>query len=289
MSGIHLEKVDFEAGKSFKLFSPRLRNTFLWHHHPELELVYVEADAGIRHVGTHVSTYTHSDLVFIGSNLPHLNFDYRLRSDYQQIVIQLRPDFMGTAIGLAPEFFFIHQLFLSAEYGIAFHGETKKDAARKLKGLAGLNSMDQLLELIKIFHLLAGSKETTRLNSDLSSKKFILKDKIRMGAIYEYIDAEYSSKPDVNAVARKVNLTTPAFCRYFKRQTNMTFTDFVNQYRIERAKSLLMQHHNVSETCYAIGFESLSYFNKLFKQLVGENPSDFKRTITRQDTSAVTL
>ncbi|HMI62290.1 MAG TPA: AraC family transcriptional regulator, partial [Puia sp.] len=121
------------------------------------------------------------------------------------------------------------------------------------------------------------SDEKTILNKDLSSQNFILKDKIRMGAIYEYIDAEYHRQPDVNVVAQKVNLTTPAFCRYFRRQTNMTFTEFVNQYRIERAKNLLMQNNNVSETCYAVGIDSLSYFNKLFKEIAGENPSDFRR------------
>jgi len=57
----------------------------------------------------------------------------------------------------------------------------------------------------------------------------------------------------------------------------MTFTDFVNQYRIERAKNLLIQDQNVTETCYAVGFESVSYFNKLFNKIVGENPSSFKK------------
>ena len=293
MNTIQLETIDFKPGKSFKLFSPRLRNTFLWHYHPEFELVYVEADAGIRHVGTHISTYTQSDLVFIGSNLPHLNFDYRLRSDYHQIVIQLRCDFMGTALGLTPEFAGIAKLFKAAEYGIAFDGETKQRVAEKLRQLEGpsslrqlggslsplegLSSLEQLLQLIDIFQILADSDEKTILNKDLSSQNFILKDKIRMGAIYEYIDAEYHREPDVNIVAQKVNLTTPAFCRYFRRQTNMTFTEFVNQYRIERAKNLLMQNNNVSETCYAVGIDSLSYFNKLFKEIAGENPSDFKR------------
>lgn len=277
MNKIQLERVEFEPGKSFKLFSPRLRNTFLWHYHPEYELVYVEADAGIRHVGTHISGYTHGDLVFIGSNLPHLNFDYRLRSDYHQIVIQLRTDFLGAAINLAPELSLIHTLFKSAAYGVAFHGDTRTLVAQKLKQLNNLNSFDQLLELIHIFQLLAGSNEYTILNKDETSKDFILKDKIRMGAIYEYIDAHYAQKPDVNIVAGKVNLTTPAFCRYFKRQTNITFTEFVNQYRIERAKNLLMQDKNITETCYAVGFESLSYFNKLFNKIVGENPSDFKK------------
>ena len=280
---IQLESIPFEPGKSFRIFSPRLRNTFLWHYHPEFELVYVEADAGIRHVGTHISTYTQNDLVFIGGNLPHLNFDYRLRSDYHQIVVQLRCDFMGTALGLAPELSDIAALFKDAAYGIASDGDTKLAVASRLKELSGLSAFDQLLQLISILQLLAGSAERTILNHDLESRNFILKDKIRMGAVYEYIDAHYHSNPDVNVVARKVNLTTPAFCRYFKRQTNMTFTDFLNQYRIERAKNLLMQGDNVSETCYAIGLDSLSYFNKLFKALTGENPSDFRKRIEGGD------
>jgi AraC-like DNA-binding protein len=277
MNEIQLEKIAFEAGKSFKLFSPRLRNTFLWHYHPEYELVYVEADAGIRHVGTHISGYTHSDLVFIGGNLPHLNFDYRLKYEYQQIVIQLKTDFMGTAIPTAPEFSSILQLFKRAEYGISFYGETKKIVSRKLKEFDQLNAYEQLIQLIDTFHILSESSEYQVLNDDLTSTAFILKDKIRMGAIYEYIDKHYDQNPDVNRVASKVHLTTAAFCRYFKRQTHMTFTEFVNQYRIERAKNLLMQDHNVTETGYAVGFDSISYFNKLFNKIVGENPSVFKK------------
>ena len=255
-----------------------MRNTFLWHYHPEFELVYVEADAGIRHVGSHISGYTQSDLVFIGSNLPHLNFDYRLRSDYHQVVIQLRENFLGEAIRVSPELAAINQLFKKSASGIAFFGQTKQEAARRLKLLNELTSFDQLIELLDIFQFLAQSSEFEILNDADISLQFFLKDKIRMGAIYEYIDANYNLKPDVNTVAQKVNLTTPAFCRYFKRQTNMTFTDFVNQYRIDLAKNLLMQDKNITEVCYAVGFESMSYFNRLFNKIVGKNPSTFKKT-----------
>jgi AraC-like DNA-binding protein len=277
MDKIELEKVDFEPGKSFKLFSPRLRNTFLWHYHPEVELVYVEADAGIRHVGSHISSYTQQDLVLIGSNIPHLNFDYRLRSEYHQIVVQLKEDFMGTAINATPEFTAINHLFKKAANGIAFHGETRALAVEKLKLLPGMGSFQQLLGLIEIFNTLAASNEYTVLNNGELNLQFFLKDKIRMGAVYEYIDKNYNLKPDVNEVAAKVNFATAAFCRYFKKQTKMTFTDFVNQYRIDVAKNLLMQDKNVTETCYAVGFESLSYFNKLFNKIVGINPSEFKK------------
>ncbi len=276
MESVELEKIRFDAAKSFKIFSPRLRNKFFWHYHPEIELVYVQADAGIRHVGRHISTYTKSDLVLIGGNVPHLNFDYRLRSDYHQIVIQLRTDFLGEAITVAPEMEDVARLFREAQYGISFFGETKEEVAGILRVLDGLPPLGQLLRLVEVFHILALSNQGEYLNRDLDGQRFILKDKVRMGAVYEYIDSNYDKDPDVNAVARKVNLTTAAFCRYFKRQTNMTFTTFVNQYRVERAKNLLMQGYNVSETCYEVGVDSLSYFTKIFKELVGENPSDFR-------------
>jgi YesN/AraC family two-component response regulator len=112
---------------------------------------------------------------------------------------------------------------------------TKAIGGPKVKvNWAELSSYQQLMELIDIFPAACAIRTDTEiLNSGETSKAFILKDKIRMGAIYEYIDANYHQKPDVNVVAAKVNLTTAAFCRYFKKQTNITFTDFVNQYRID--------------------------------------------------------
>ena len=163
MKEIQLEKVDFEPGKSFKLFSPRLRNTFLWHYHPEIELVYVEADAGIRHVGSHISGYTQSDLVFIGSNIPHLNFDYRLRSEYHQGVwFSSGEDFMGTAIGIVPELSAVNKLFkVRSLRSSTFSGETRAATGERLKQLHLLPSFAQLMELMDIFQMLANSSEYT--------------------------------------------------------------------------------------------------------------------------------
>lgn len=103
-----------------------------------------------------------------------------------------------------------------------------------------------------------------------------------MGTIYDYVGENYDKDPDVNVIADKVHLSTAAFCRYFKRQTNMTFTDFVNQYRISQAKDLLLQGKSAAEVCYEVGFESTSYFNKLFKTNVGQTPAVFKKNYYNQ-------
>jgi AraC-like DNA-binding protein len=266
-----------DPGQSFKLFKPSLRNYFFWHYHPEYELVYVEASNGIRHVGQHVSSYMESDLVLIGRNIPHLNFDYGIKTKYKQIVVQLKENFLGDAFIETPEFMAIQQLFERSYLGLSFTGKTKIAVAEKLKQMQTVNHFEQLLCLLQIFQILATSKDVIELNEQDTSIKLFLNDKIRMGAVYKYIHANYNETPDVNKVAASVHLSTAAFCRYFKKQTKITFTDFVNQYRITQAKTLLLQDKSISETCYEVGFESLSYFNKLFKKITGENPSAFKK------------
>jgi AraC-like DNA-binding protein len=266
-----------DPGRSFKLFKPSLRNYFFWHYHPEYEHVSVEASNGIRHVGQNISSNMDSDLVFIGKNIPHLNFDYGVKNKYRQVVVQLKENFLVEAFGETPEFSAIERLFERAHLGLAFSGKTKAVVAEKLNYMQTIGHFEQLLCLLEVFQILATSKEVVELNEQDTSIKLFLNDKIRMGAIYKYIHANYNETPDVNKVAASVHLSTAAFCRYFKKQTKMTFTDFVNQYRITQAKTLLLQDKTISETCYEVGFESLSYFNKLFKKIAGENPSAFKK------------
>lgn len=274
---IRKEQIDIQPGHSFKMFSPSMRKHFYWHFHPEIELVYVEAVSGIRHVGRHISSYIGSDLVLIGPNIPHLNFDYGLETEYKQIVVQLRPDFLQTLIAPTAEFAGIRALFEQAYKGLSFYGETRE----KVVGLLRVVNMDQpfhaLVQLLEVFHILSGSAEVEVLNEEDTSSKWLLNDKVRMGTIYDYVHENYDSEPDVNVIAGKVHLSTAAFCRYFKRQTNMTFTDFVNQYRVSYAKNLLLQGKSANEVCWEVGFESVSYFNRLFKRVVGETPAAFRR------------
>src|SRR6476661_5614605 len=130
---IQKETVLPDPGQSFKLFTPRLKNYFFWHYHPEYELVYVEATNGIRHVGQHISSFMESELILIGPNIPHLNFDYGLQIEYRQIVVQLKENFLGDAFKETPEFAAIQALFQQAYLGLSFSGETKKTVADKLK------------------------------------------------------------------------------------------------------------------------------------------------------------
>jgi transcriptional regulator GlxA family with amidase domain len=72
-------------------------------------------------------------------------------------------------------------------------------------------------------------------------------------------------------------MTTPSFCRYFKKITNKTFTTFVNEYRLVHASKLLAENTmSITEICFESGFNNFSHFNKSFKAFTGKSASHYR-------------
>jgi AraC-like DNA-binding protein len=93
----------------------------------------------------------------------------------------------------------------------------------------------------------------------------------------DYIDNNFSRSLTLNEVAEKSGMSKYHFCRVFKSKTGKSFTEYLNKKRIEAAKHLLTSRKvNVSEVCFAVGFNDLSYFTRVFKEVSGRKPSEFK-------------
>ena len=275
---LNLEQIHPDNDSSFRfLLTPKLNEVFYWHFHPEIELVYVEADKGIRHIGEHISTYEGCDLALIGSYIPHLNFDYGVKATVETVVIQFPETYFESGLVRIPELKKVVDLMERAKTGLAFTGETKRIAGVRLKKLEHLDRFHQFMELMSIFQFLAESDEYVDLDVRPISSQTILKQQERMHRIHQFVEENFQKPIDTQQIADEVNLSLPAFCRYFKKTTKLTYTDFVNQYRVQYAKKLLIQDKNVTETCFESGFESLSYFNRIFKKWTGESPSSFRK------------
>jgi AraC-like DNA-binding protein len=273
-----LETIRPDANSSFRfLQTPNLNEVFYWHFHPEIELVYVEAEKGIRHIGDHLASYEGSDLALIGSYIPHLNFDYGVKATVETVVIQFPADYFDRNLSQIPELNRIVELIKRAEQGLAFTAESKQIAGARLKKLHLLDPFHQFVELMDILNFLAQQTDYILLHARPVAQASILKKQARLHQIYQYVDEHFREPINTPQVAELVSLSIPAFCRYFKKTTQLTYTDFVNQYRINYAKKLLIQGKQVTEACYESGFENLSYFTRLFKTRVGVSPSSFKK------------
>ncbi len=281
---IQLETISPDTKSPFRLLhDPKLNHLFYWHFHPELELVYIEGASAKRHVGNHISEYKGSDLVLIGANIPHLNFDYGVTTTYRKEVLHFKSNFRDKVLDTLPELHQINRLLDLAKYGIAFCGTTKKEVGKLMKTLHSLEPFDYFITIMRLLKLLALSNEFELLHKKPFVNRYSNKEQQRIRKIYGFIDERYQSKISLEEVAALCNLTKPAFCRYFKKATGSTFVQFLNQYRISQAKRLLLKGKNITEACYECGFESLSYFNRSFKKITGENPSEFKITFSKKE------
>jgi AraC-like DNA-binding protein/ligand-binding sensor protein len=96
-----------------------------------------------------------------------------------------------------------------------------------------------------------------------------------------YIGGHYGDPVDLDEIARVMHVSTFYFCKMFRKGTGLTFTDYLGRVRVEKAKNLLLNPHlRVSEIAYTVGFQSLTHFNRLFRKITGEAPTDFRHNGT---------
>jgi AraC-like DNA-binding protein len=275
-----LEKIDTGFESSIRVmkhtefnkdFSP------FWHFHPELELIYVNKGQGKRHIGNHLSYFNNSQLLLIGSNLPHNGFTDRLTTNGSETLVQFRDDFMGKEFFSVPELKAVRDLLERSKKGILFGIPTKKKLGPKIEKLAEKKGFKQILLFLEILHVLAKSKDYTLLNVDGYALETEPQDSSKIDSIYKHINDHFKEHISLKEISDVASMTVPAFCRYFKKVTGKTFTKLVNEYRVVHATKLLSESQmSITDIAYECGFNNFSHFNKLFKEITGKSASKYR-------------
>ena len=260
----------------------RKNENAFWHFHPEIELVYVNKGKGKRHIGTHLSYFNNSQLILLGSNLPHNGFTDGLTAKGSETIVQFKPDFLGSGFFEVPEMNSINSLFERAKKGILYTPETKKMVGPKIENLITLEGFERINKLLEILHDLSLAKEYTLLNADGFAFETEPQDSAKIDIIFKHINGNFQRHISLDEIAGKVSMTVPAFCRYFKKSTGKTFTKLVNEYRVVHATKLLSESQNsITDICFECGFNNFSHFNKLFKEFTGKSASKYRSEMKR--------
>ncbi|HMO40503.1 MAG TPA: AraC family transcriptional regulator [Saprospiraceae bacterium] len=278
-----LEKIEPVFGNSFTIrqFTDSNQKPF-WHFHPEYEIVYISNGRGKRHIGDHISYYDDGDLIFLGPNLPHFAFTEELFEEHIEIVVQMKADFLGRDFFDRPEMSAIRQAFERSEQGLTFCGDTKKRIGERLTRMMEMNNFDRLLELLSVLQDIATSKEYNILNVGNYAMEVGAQDHVRMETVYAYVQENFQTEVSLDEVANRVSMTVPAFCRYFKKLTRKTFTEFVNEIRVAHAcRQLGQEHLSIAEVSFESGFNNLSHFNKQFRQITGVSPREYRKSLKK--------
>lgn len=98
----------------------------------------------------------------------------------------------------------------------------------------------------------------------------------------KFIEDNFAEELNLKQVAKAVHTSTFYFCKIFKKATGITFTEYLTRIRIEKAREMLVNPHTrISEAAFAVGFQSLSQFNRAFKKILGESPTEWRRKLPR--------
>jgi AraC-like DNA-binding protein/ligand-binding sensor protein len=116
--------------------------------------------------------------------------------------------------------------------------------------------------------------------SSLSNQLMVRESGVELPAVVrarQFIATNLTEPLSLGQVARAVGMSSFYFCKIFKKTTGLTFTNYVARLRVEKVKQLLLQPHaRVSEAAFEAGFQSLSQFNRVFRQVTGTAPSDYR-------------
>jgi len=278
-----LKKIVPSTGNSFsvKRFIQSTNSSPYWHFHPEIELVYIDHGNGKRHIGNHISYYSDGDLLLIGSNVPHYGFAGRLSGNESEIVVHFLPEFLGKNFLETVEFNQVSILLQKSKQGLSFSGETKRIVGELLSDLMSLSGLDRLLHLLRILNILASSADSEALNVSGVYLEVYNNEHDRINVIYNYVSDHFTETIELSEIAGLVAMTVPAFCRYFKKVTSKTFTQYVNEYRIVHAQKLLSENNlSITDVCMSSGFNNISHFNKQFRSHTNQSPREYRKELT---------
>lgn len=254
-----------------------------WHFHPEYQLFVVLEGHGTRFVGDSIKSFRSGDMVFTGPNLPHL---WRSHEVYMQkepmlptrgLVIYFQENFLGQALLEKEEMEPLKQLFLMSGRGLEITGYTNKKVTRMMEDLTKMTGLNSIIQLLRILETLAHSPDLHYLAQAGYYNNHKEAEAPRMNKVHKYVMDNFRQKISLDEVASLASMTPTSFSRYFKTRANKSFSTFVSEIRVGHACKLLHDTEmNSMQVCYASGFNTLSNFNRQFKEITGTCPQQYK-------------
>ena len=284
---------------SFEVIQPVTGQSFLfrkfdkaafdapYHFHPEYELTYIMDGYGKRYVGSHMEDFGPGDLVLLGPNLPHC---WKLVGDTPElatasaIVVQFDGAFLGDDFFDKNELLHIKKLFQKSACGISFHSNTRTSVNHNLLALSKeKNHFKLLIGLLEVLQKLGTTNDYALLDQNMMVAERSVSEQERINPVFAYLVENFRQPVSLDVAAGIANMTTNAFCKYFKKITRKTFMETIIEYRLNYATQQLVQTDKpISEISFDSGFGDVSHFYKTFKTKMHLSPLNYRKKFMRE-------
>lgn len=247
------------------------------HRHEAWELYYVTQGRGTRMTGDTLMSFSEGDVVLIPPSMAHY-WEYdpdsaNKEGDITYLMVAFNKEFVDKCINTFPEI--KRSLFgrIMPDEALKYGTKSAEVIKTALREMQGYDDIGQLCEMLQLLPTIFTTDDHVFIGKPIK----IERDIRRMQQVAEYVMAHYVHTITLDDIAAHIGMNRSAFCTFFKRNKGMTFSQFVTQYRLETACGLLKtSRKQVSEICFAVGFNDLPHFNRVFKKEYGVTPSQFR-------------
>ncbi|OCQ21379.1 AraC family transcriptional regulator [Pseudoalteromonas luteoviolacea] len=255
---------------------------FNWHYHPEYEICLTLNSQGVCHIGDYIASFGDYDLVLLGPELPH-TWQSKPNSDgsIQKVhVAQIPALWLEQQLRLNRELDSLRSLLFEAKCGLKFDIQVAKEAEALFIQMGDANPLERYVLLFNLLNLMASNTYQTlsSMEFNFSNQQDPAKDKF--DRVINFIYENYTEHLSADILAEQAHMSTNHFHRFFKKRTEKTVTEFINQLRIAKACKLLINSQApitvISDQC---GFNNLSNFNRRFLALKSCTPSQFRARV----------
>jgi AraC-like DNA-binding protein len=252
------------------------------HQHHEIQIMHILKSEGTLIAGDYVGRFEPGDLYIIGSEQAHVfrNDDiyYQPKSKLKahSYSIYFDEKYFGEQFWQLDELESLRNFAKRADRGFKIVGFAKEKITDLVESLSKQKEIEKLLSFFQVLNLLSTTKDLKPLSVSSHNPDYSHREGKRMNEILQFTFRESHRKIYIDEVADVANLSTEAFCRYFKLRTRKTYTSFLNEVRVSQACKLIIEKDlGIQEICHQSGFSNLSNFNRIFKKVTGRTPTTY--------------
>lgn len=288
--GVYLEIPELNEHFLFRSFVNEGDILVYPHWHKEIEIIYVKegnVNIGVNDVPIQLKR---NDIYFINGGDVH----YFLASpESERIVIQFDLSFFQDISSLEKTNKEMRNLFSSIVQASSLWSQEVADQMRQLLMTVHEENNERksgyrYVIKAKMFEMLAilsrevpqNENWNDQVREEISSTKQ-MENLERLDKIFMYIEGHYQDTITLNDISAYMGFSSFYFTKFFKKNTGTTFIQFLTEYRLNKAKWILLNEDaTVTEVAERTGFSSVKTFHHQFKDLMGISPLKYKKTIS---------
>ena len=256
------------------------------HYHHEYEIAYIEQREGKLYVSNNIVDFKAGDLFIFAPKLIHC---FKNNKNNQAVkakatIILFKKEFLGVSFFERKEAALLNKLLANAEAGIKISNPSV-ELVFLVKNLSFNKGLKSILDLLTILDILSKHNDYELLTARWVKKYYYKLNDNLIKRIFSFVEENYSESTIFKNAVEISGMGRASFSRYFKNRTEKTFSQYVNEVRINKAQKMLVNTNlNINEIYSSCGYNNLSYFNRQFKQKNGISPKDFRNTYFKINT-----